>query len=426
MRYHFYALCFTAFMLCLQASAQDSLRCGYSRNAFDASYIAWYKQATEYANDLPHAKRSSEPDTVYRVPVVFHFIYPNGKQPNLSLLTVKMDQLNADFRRQNKDTLDLREIFKDRVGDTRIELFLAKLTPDGQTSNGYTITKSNKTFGAERGEPYSKYHGMKFDSTGGIKAWDTRRYLNIWVCDLTTPSGFRYVAGFATPPKMAPTWAAVYYGDSLVDGVAIDHTVYNYVGRSSTFTHEIGHYLGLRHVSGDPHVITPGVCKFDDSIRDTPGISGQNYFTCDKSINSCDEGLEDMPDMLENYMDYTGDECRNAFTKGQGALMRYCLLTLRPGLSDMHIHKAWIPGASNILIYPNVIGNTLHIELTDTLHSGYTIELYDMLGQQIFQKTIVEMLTQIDVRSWSQSAYLIRIRNEKGELLKSQKLIREF
>ena len=80
--------------------------------------------------------------------------------------------------------------------------------------------------------------------------------------------------------------------------------------RERTATHEVGHWLNLRHIWGD------GPCGADDFVADTPESDGSN-FGCDLGSVSC--GSEDM---VQNYMDYSDDGCMNVFSQGQGDRMQ--------------------------------------------------------------------------------------------------------
>jgi len=73
-----------------------------------------------------------------------------------------------------------------------------------------------------------------------------------------------------------------------------------------TMTHEVGHWVGLRHIWGDT------TCG-DDFCGDTPVHHKANY-GCPQTILDCNSvGFE----MVQNYMDYTDDSCMNIFTQNQ-------------------------------------------------------------------------------------------------------------
>jgi len=95
----------------------------------------------------------------------------------------------------------------------------------------------------------------------------------------------------------------------------------NRYNRGRTTTHEVGHWLGLRHTWGDDLFD----CSIDDFCADTPatranssGIGGD----CANENNSCEEVVGDLPDMLQNYMTYADDVCMNLFTVCQAERMR--------------------------------------------------------------------------------------------------------
>ena len=110
-------------------------------------------------------------------------------------------------------------------------------------------------------------------------------------------------------------------GPAEKDGVVIQYSVFGTIGNVSapfdkgrTATHEIGHWLGLRHTWGD------AVCG-DDGIADTPpqqaSSSGCPSFP---QLSSC--SINFAGDMFMNYMDFTDDACMNMFTQDQKNEMR--------------------------------------------------------------------------------------------------------
>jgi hypothetical protein len=160
------------------------------------------------------------------------------------------------------------------------------------------------------------------------------------------------ILGFAFPPAGLAHWPA----DSNAptqgeDGVAIDFRAFgsnnpntielpgstdNLIVRGRTPVHEVGHYLGLRHIWGDGGLFGPNDCAQSDGVDDTPFASAQSEFDCDKTKNSCEQVElffnEDPLDLVENYMDYSSEECMNMFTKGQVEIMRGVLMGPRSGL----------------------------------------------------------------------------------------------
>ncbi len=85
-----------------------------------------------------------------------------------------------------------------------------------------------------------------------------------------------------------------------------------------TATHEIGHFLNLRHIWGD----TPD-CSGGDFVDDTPNAETPNYGKPAFPRVSCSNGPNG--DMFMNYMDYTDDDSMYMFTPGQVARMHTTL-----------------------------------------------------------------------------------------------------
>ena len=93
-----------------------------------------------------------------------------------------------------------------------------------------------------------------------------------------------------------------------------------------TATHEIGHWLNLRHIWGDDG----GGCNGDDFVADTPNQAGPNVGKPTFPRVSCSNGPNG--DMFMNYMDYIDDDSMFMFTTGQVERMQACLDGDRAGL----------------------------------------------------------------------------------------------
>ncbi|RZS99363.1 zinc metalloprotease [Aquimarina brevivitae] len=238
----------------------------------------------------------NEPPTdfpVVTIPVYVHVIY-NTSQENISEAQIdsQIQVLNDDFRMTNSDSNQIPTEFADRAADTQIQFTLA----------GVTRTFSERTSWGTRDD-------MKRSSQGGVDPIDPANYLNIWVCNIGGG-----ILGYAQFP-----------GGSLdTDGVVVGPQFFGTQGylaapfnEGRTTTHEVGHYLNLRHIWGD------GRCRQDDFVADTPDSDRANYGCPSYPTNHCKSN-----DMTMNYMDYVDDACMYMFSNGQKLRMR---AVLEPG-----------------------------------------------------------------------------------------------
>jgi hypothetical protein len=287
--------------------------------------------------------RSQEPLIVN---VVVHVVWRNEAE-NLhdSVILDQIRVMNEDFNRLNADTAKLRSRFTAEAGSAGIQFELADIIRV-QTNVNFEIGLLSNNLLAE----------VKNSTEGGSYARDPDQYLNIWVCKIQPITIFGIeigqILGFAFPPNNLPHWpenvGAPTPGE---DGVVIDYRVFgsnnpngiqipggggNLVVKGRTAVHEVGHYFGLRHIWGDGGLLGPNDCAQSDGIEDTPYASAQSAFDCDTTKNSCthfeSHYQEDVPDLIENFMDYASEDCMNMFTHGQATLMRNILLGPRSGL----------------------------------------------------------------------------------------------
>ncbi|MFK7900324.1 MAG: T9SS type A sorting domain-containing protein [Cyclobacteriaceae bacterium] len=278
-----------------------------------------------------NARRSTiteENTSLYKINVIVHVLYNNSTQ-NISEAQIQsqIDVLNKDFTRTNADKSSTPSQFLSVAGNPNIIFELDTITR----------TFTSKSFWDIEG---GDFDDMKFDILGGKDVINSDQYLNIWVCQLD--GGF---LGYAQFPAVLGSGAT----SPLTDGVVLDYRVVGTEGAAGdspffdfdlgrTATHEVGHWLGLRHIWGD------GNCSVDDGIDDTPRCSnsyessfGEN---CPTPGDQCPQQEGDR--MIENYMDYSDDGCMNLFTTDQAELMRFMLETQRenvytvPSLSISH------------------------------------------------------------------------------------------
>jgi len=248
---------------------------------------------------------------VITIPVVFHIVY-NTTAQNISdaRILAQLDVLNKDFARLNADASSTPSVFQGVSVNTNIQFCMAQRDPSGNATNG--IVRRQTTTSS-----FSSNNNIKFTSTGGSNAWPRDSYLNIWVGNLSGGLlGYaQFPGGSASTDGVVVLYSSV--GSASVPGTATPY----HLGR--TATHEVGHWLNLRHIWGDSN------CG-NDQVSDTPTQQTSNggcpsfpHVTCSNGPNG---------DMFMNYMDYTYDACMNMFTAGQAARMTASLNSTRASL----------------------------------------------------------------------------------------------
>ena len=227
------------------------------------------------------------------IPVVVHVVY-NTTAQNISdqQIASQIAVLNEDYSATNSDNSKTPSAFgtvKSKGFGVHFSLF--------QTNRVKTKIKN-----------FSTNDAVKNSSRGGDNAVDPQHKLNIWVCNLGNG-----LLGYAQFPG----------GNWNTDGVVILYSAFGsrakypggtYIstydlGRSAT--HEVGHWMNLRHIWGDDN----GACTGSDLVDDTPNQGSENYGCPAFPHISCSNS----GDMSMNYMDYTDDACMYMFSEGQQA-----------------------------------------------------------------------------------------------------------
>ncbi|MCO5248907.1 MAG: M43 family zinc metalloprotease [Chitinophagales bacterium] len=316
-------------------------------------------------------------DEKYIIPVVFHIVYKNSEQniPDFRLQE-QMDVINKDFNALNTDLNTVPSPFVSSIGQLGIEFVFANRDPNGNPTNGINRypTNPDKVFN------YSNPNDIKRASTGGADAWDTRRYLNIWICELSDNT-----LGYSTFPSSVGQTTDGFVMDYRYVGTSVASTTYN-LGR--TATHELGHYFGLFHIWGNEE----RNCNVDDGITDTPNqfqrSSGNPTFPLTDQCSSNYPGI-----MYMNYMDYTRDKYLVMFTKGQVERMKAAIQTQRSALtqSNGYVKEQNLVLASVDSPNEEICGNTFQPKIslsslgTETINS---IEIGVTLNQENEKKAL--------------------------------------
>lgn len=277
-------------------------------------FESWINNKISQSKQNPGSQFRTQADPI-RIPVVVHLIHSGtsiGQGANIpsSQIEAQIRILTEDFRRTNADANQTPAEFLSVAADANIEFVLARQDPRGLPTTGI-----NRVVG-----PKTSYDPNDAALIGQLAQWPPEDYLNIWVVPLVSP-----FIGYASFPISDLPGLNFPANNRETDGVTIDYRYFGQGGnavsgsRGRTATHEVGHFLGLRHIWGD------GDCNADDFVADTPLQDGSNT-TCRNNNPriSCNTR-----DMVENFMDYTPDNCMNLFTQGQVDRMNV-VLSLSP------------------------------------------------------------------------------------------------
>ncbi len=314
-------------------------------------------QIQKWIKDNPSVKASA-----ITIPVVVHVVYKNNAE-NISdaQIQTQIDVLNEDFRRLNQDASNTPFDFLPFAADMQIEFCLAKRYL-GVPTNGIVRKQTNLP------EIPLYSDSIFFTQMGGSSAWNTNRYLNIWVCDIAGN-----VMGWAQFPSG---------GNSQTDGIVIDYERFGTIGTVSqpyhkgrTTTHEVGHWLSLFHVWGD------NSCG-DDFVSDTPEQEQANFGCNIHPKPSCTNS----GDMFMNFMDYSDDACMNIFTQGQKQRAMAVLNTSRVGLISSNSCQPFILPNTDAGISAIINPNNLDVECASPVYP--IVVLKNFSSDTLFVTTI--------------------------------------
>ncbi|MBK7805400.1 MAG: fibronectin type III domain-containing protein [Saprospiraceae bacterium] len=259
------------------------------------------RQTEEYLRKHPNG---SGQRAVITIPVVVHVVW-NSSVPaqNISDAQIQsqIDVLNLDFSATNADLNLVPALFQPVIGNVEVQFCLAQQDPSGNATTGITRKSSTVT-------SWGTNDNVKKLSAGGVNPWNASNYLNLWVCNIGGG-----ILGYAQFPG----------GSAATDGVVCDYRYFGTTGTATapyhkgrTATHEVGHWLNLRHIWGDAN------CG-SDLVADTPTHNTSNGGCPTYPHLSTCSGTP--VEMTMNYMDYSYDACMQMFSAGQKARIRAVL-----------------------------------------------------------------------------------------------------
>ncbi|MBD2768543.1 T9SS type A sorting domain-containing protein [Hymenobacter sp. BT664] len=338
--------------------------------------------------------RSVAATGIITIPVVVHVLYNTAAQ-NISDAQVQsqIDVLNEDFNKLNADAANTPGVFT--AATVGVRFALATRTPTGAATNGIIHKQTKVT-------SWSTNDAVKSSKRGGDNPWDASQYLNLWACNLG-----QGLLGYAQFPG----------GSASTDGVVILYSAFGSRAKYSagtytttydlgrTATHEVGHWLNLRHIWGDDN----GACTGSDLVDDTPNQGAENYGCAAFPHVSC----SNQGDMSMNYMDYTDDKCMYMFSPGQSARINAVLAAGGPraSLATSTGAARSMAALKSVSLYPNPAAEALNLSLPAGADAArYAVRVYDMSGHEM-TGTRYNGRGQVEVGALPKGLYYLTIGN---------------
>lgn len=335
------------------------------------------------------------------IPLVFHIVSEEGRSPvTLNEIQDQIEVLNETFNAINLDLADLPKDFRPFSANTGIQFCLAYIDHGFGPEPAIEQKSTDLPYFGDQVNLQGTLL-IKHEILGGFDAWDTQKYINIWIAELSAYQGFATLPGEGSADEAGIVIDTDFFGYHPVD---LQKYPFN-LGK--TLVHEMGHYFGLLHPWGSEES-----CDSDDGIDDTP-VQGKIYYGCPPHPQySCGSA-----DMFMNFMNYTDDNCLIFFTEEQKSRMWQMIDLYYPDLARDQFCRDFEPGDSpvdDIWILYQVVPPALKLKRFTPDQSKVRYRLIDAAGRTVLSGSFYgESEKDIYLNNIAAGVYILFLHDEK-------------
>ncbi|MCS6820713.1 MAG: IPT/TIG domain-containing protein [Microscillaceae bacterium] len=338
---------------CYTMENDAEMRAKYPQMGSLQDFENWLQQRIRAMKEARAAgiEATESSEEILIIPTIVHVVHAGeavgtGRNIPYNQVLSQIKVLNQDFMRTNPDMVNTPINFLPAAANCRIEFRLVTRDPQGNLmpEPGVNRVNGQAQFGISNWSTAQVNSILKPNTI-----WDPSKYYNMWVVQFSDASllgfaqfpNYNGIPGIPTPPGPNTdglTMGYQFFGSNFTGDGTFSALIAPF-DRGRTTTHEVGHGFGLRHIWGDVNSCNDSdPYNQGDFCADTP-VSNSANFTgspCTAgSVNKCPAGgvpvppyppgSSDLPDMFQNYMDYSDDVCMNLFTLDQKDRMRVVL-----------------------------------------------------------------------------------------------------
>jgi hypothetical protein len=314
------------------------------------------------------------------IPIVFHLVDIASTLAGITDRDIyeQVEALNKDYAGLKADEYKnvIPPEITSRVGKIPIKFVLARRDPTG-----------NLTSGIERRANVSPNHvSIKSFATGGLDAWDSSKYVNVWCGTFSgSEAGLLGIATFPFTTGNGPQGVVV-ATLSMPYTSNVSRSYYPQYADGSTLAHEIGHYFYLWHTFGDNAVcnnsdfriqpgwpLAAGAGPEGDDTPDQKGNPQTDGFVYGNPSQNYNVGCINVPYgiVYGSFMNYFDDRALFMFTDGMRKRVISCINSYRPGLLTTNGATPPVPVTDAFMVDVNLRG-TLPERVTFTSNTPLT------------------------------------------------------